>query len=176
MKSRLQSVTDVVTLLTCLAIVGFITHTYFSRAGSPSSPQSYKAGDTISDVKGVRFDTAERTLVMAITEGCHFCQESMPFYQALVSAASERRSSGRLRIVAVTTDPREAATANLRDRNVVIDDVVSLDPDSVRTFRVAGTPTLLLVNRRGVVESVWVGKLDEAREREVLAKIVGTAS
>jgi hypothetical protein len=100
----------------------------------------------------------------------------MPFYQALVSAASERRSSGRLRIVAVTTDPREAATANLRDRNVVIDDVVSLDPDSVRTFRVAGTPTLLLVNRRGVVENIWVGKLDEAREREVLAKTVGTAS
>jgi hypothetical protein len=38
-------------------------------------------------------------------------------------------------------------------------------------IKVPGTPTLLLVDNQGKVLDVWVGKLDESRQREVLARL-----
>ena len=38
-------------------------------------------------------------------------------------------------------------------------------------IKVPGTPTLLLVDDQGKVLDVWVGKLDESREKQVLASL-----
>ncbi len=38
------------------------------------------------------------------------------------------------------------------------------------SLKIAGTPTLLLVDRRGVVENVWVGQLTDQGEADVLSK------
>jgi hypothetical protein len=40
-----------------------------------------------------------------------------------------------------------------------------------KDVKVAATPTLTVVNRRGIVENAWVGKLSPEGEREVLTFI-----
>jgi len=36
---------------------------------------------------------------------------------------------------------------------------------------ISGTPTILLVDKKGVISDLWVGKLTEEKEAEVLAKL-----
>jgi hypothetical protein len=43
--------------------------------------------------------------------------------------------------------------------------------DSLDSIGVTGTPTLILVNREGAVDGVWVGKLPPEGETEVLGRL-----
>jgi len=44
---------------------------------------------------------------------------------------------------------------------------------TLSSLKISATPTLLLLNREGVVKDVWVGKLSGSREKEVLRRIAG---
>lgn len=48
---------------------------------------------------------------------------------------------------------------------VSVDEVQQLQPGSID---VPGTPTVILVDSQGTVQNVWVGKLTEVKEAEVV--------
>jgi len=48
---------------------------------------------------------------------------------------------------------------------VQVDEIKHAD---FQSLQVGGTPTLLLVDSKGIVQKVWLGKLSEAKEKEVL--------
>jgi hypothetical protein len=68
----------------------------------------------------------------------------MPFYQQL---AKER---GGVRMVAVLPQPIAAGTEYLKQHEVSIDEVTQAQLDSLN---VTGTPTLLLIDKSGVVKN-----------------------
>jgi hypothetical protein len=103
-----------------------------------------------------------QTIVLAISDGCHFCSESAPFYQRLWT---ER---GNTHLVAVLPQPVEESKRYLNGLNVNIDDVRQVP---LASFGVTSTPTLILVNDRGAIINSWVGKLTADRERDVLASL-----
>jgi hypothetical protein len=37
-----------------------------------------------------------------------------------------------------------------------------------QSLQIGGTPTLLLVDSNGIVQKVWLGKLSETKEKEVM--------
>jgi hypothetical protein len=51
---------------------------------------------------------------------------------------------------------------------VRVDDLKSA---SLSEIAVTGTPTVLLVDSKGIVRNVWVGKLSQARQSEVFSAI-----
>jgi hypothetical protein len=104
-----------------------------------------------------------QTLVLALSQKCHYCSESANFYKRIVESHSRDT-----RLIALL--PQDAPTGQkyLQDLGVSVDEVKQASLDSIG---VQGTPTLLLVDKDGVVQNVWIGKLSENEESEVLAKL-----
>lgn len=132
-----------------------------AMAGSPVPPVG-----AVLTVPGVDLASADRTLVVVLSTKCHFCADSGPFYRRL--AEETARTSTRTRLVAVLPQPRDPAISFLRGLGVGVADVVQAPLSSVGA---RGTPTLILVNKGGVVLRTWVGQLAPEKETEVLAAV-----
>jgi thioredoxin-related protein len=104
--------------------------------------------------------------VLALSKNCHFCQESVGFYQKLT--AFKNSSPQGLRIVAVLPQKQEEAEGYLKEHKIEADHVISME---LTKLGVSGTPTLFLLNEQNKLEELWVGKLDESQELKVIERL-----
>jgi len=111
----------------------------------------------------VDWKKGDQTLVLALSTTCHFCTESAPFYKQVI----EKRK-GTTRLVAVLPQSVEAGRQYLGGLGITVDEVRQAPPS---LLGVQGTPTLLLVNKEGVITSSWRGKLRPEKELEVIAQL-----
>jgi hypothetical protein len=114
---------------------------------------------------------SETTAVLFLSSKCHFCTESAPFYKTL--AAFIREHSIRIRVVAAMPEPPNTAHEYLAKLGIPVDSVVQVEPGSTA---VGGTPTLLLVDRKGRVTREWVGILSAEKRSEVLSQLTQNPS
>jgi hypothetical protein len=70
-----------------------------------------------------------------------------------------------LHVMAVLPQKPEEGVAYLAKLGLQVGDVRQ---GSLSALRIPGTPTLLLVDRQGIVQNVWVGKLSGNEETQVL--------
>jgi hypothetical protein len=82
-------------------------------------------------------------------------------YKTLVHEATLR---GNIRLVAVLPQTIEDSTKYLNTLGVPIEDVRQ------EQLTVEGTPTLIMVDSKGVVSEVWLGKLKPDKEAAVLSR------
>lgn len=148
-----------------IIIVALATVVMFARSykGNQSQPQQIKAGAQFG-LKDVNWQDNGKSMVLVLSTTCHFCTESAGFYRELVGHCQREH----VRTVAVFPQPTNAAQSYLAGNGVVVDEVRQA---SLSNVEVTGTPTLLLIDKKGTVQNVWVGKLSEDREREILAKL-----
>jgi len=169
-KSKLDTIANIAIIVVCIiAAVVLVQNQILPRfQHPPARPSEVMKGDMLPALRDVVPAGTQKALVMAISPTCHFCTDSMPFYKQLLDKRNESRSP--VKVIAAVPDAKvEAAEqANLAEHGVRLDAVVHVDFNKIK---VPGTPTLLLVDNRGKVLDVWVGKLDESREREVLARL-----
>ncbi|HEX8150573.1 MAG TPA: hypothetical protein VF591_25540 [Pyrinomonadaceae bacterium] len=142
----------VVAVLLCVVLVkSYVIPAPAARqaAGEPAGIRgALKRGDAVA-VLGIDWQKNGKTLLLALSTACHFCTESGPFYQRLV------RERGETRLVALVPQAEEEGQAYLRGLGVGIDEVRHI---GFRDMGLTGTPTLLLVDEKGVVSDVWVGR------------------
>ena len=117
------------------------------------------------EFEGLHLNRAETTLVMVLRHDCHFCAESVPFYKSLRKRPA--KTAGTTQFVVLTGDDHETAMHFVETSDLPVDDVVTVARDRLQELRVAGTPTLLLVDHTGLIQRVWLGKLDSNHEAEV---------
>lgn len=72
-------------------------------------------------------------------------------------------------MLAVVPGDKIEVARYLSERGVLVDDIINA---SLSDINVSATPTLFLVDRSGNVRDVWVGKLDERKETEVIQRIL----
>jgi redoxin len=130
---------------------------------APIVDNSGPLGKKIS-LPDTNFETNGQTLVLALSTGCHFCTESAPFYKELI----QKRASKNVRLLAVFPQPVDAGRGYLTNLGIAVDDVKQAQLNSIG---VQGTPTLLLINKDGVVKDAWIGKLPSDKEREVISRL-----
>jgi hypothetical protein len=128
------------------------------------TPRNSPIGEKIS-LPDADWKKNQRTLVLALQIGCHFCSESSSFYQSLIQ---ERARFGNIQFMAVLPQTVEESKDYLNRLGVAVDDVRQ---SSLGQIGVLGTPTLLLVNGAGVVTEAWDGKLQPEQEKCVLARL-----
>ncbi len=166
-KKTIELITNVAIILVC-ALIGWSYLTHKSLALHVSQPRDEAAatlkGLTLSPLPGYRWDAHTQTLVVGLRVGCHFCQESLPFYKQL----SDLEKSNRLRahILAVFPDNQNSSMSFLRPDAIVLD---SISNQSLSTIHVSATPTLLLVNSAGRIVDAWVGELPASDEQKLVA-------
>jgi hypothetical protein len=128
------------------------------------APVTIPAGTKIP-MTGVDWSKNGKTLLLVLQKGCHFCSESAPFYQRLVRETSEH--SGVQLIAALPQDVNEGKQY-LNDLGVQVNEVKQA---SLSSLGIMGTPTILLVDKNGVITDSWIGKLAPDGESSVLSHL-----
>ena len=127
-------------------------------------PKGPAEGTQIS-LPDVDWSRSNQTILLALSNKCHFCTESAPFYQRLSSELAQRQD---VKLLAVFPQDNNAATQYLNGLGIQIANVKQATLDSIG---VRGTPTLMIVDASGKVKQAWVGKLSPEKESEVLNRI-----
>jgi thioredoxin-related protein len=170
-KSTLDTVANIAIILVCaIAAVVLVRNQFFppqqQQAGGPEK------GEQFDQLKAVVPAGSNRALVVAVAPGCHFCNDSIPFYKNLIDQRNQKNSDVKfIAAVPASEKPEEAQklvadeTQKFTAGGAQPDGMVNLDFAAVK---VPGTPTLMLVDNTGKVLDVWVGKLDPKGEKAVL--------
>ena len=151
----------------CLACVGFVVwhawHYYF-----PSSPRpgdSTRLVGSKVDLGDVTWTGSPRTVVLALSGRCQFCKMSADFYRALIDSARP----DRFRVVAVLQKHAQDLDPNLIELG--IEKVRDIREADLAGLGVRLTPSVMVVDHRGVVQAAWVGKLSASQETEVFRAV-----
>lgn len=107
----------------------------------------------------------QKTVLLVLSTRCRFCVESMPFYRELINAVSSKDT----RFVAIFPEEIGIGKAFLSEHG--LPEIETLQ-SKLSDIKVRGTPTVILTNRNGVVESFWMGKLDTQKQKELVNKIL----
>jgi thioredoxin-related protein len=161
---RVELLTNVAIITVAILLCVVLVKRYLLTPDAPAEAKPLAAGEKIS-LADVDWQKGRQTLLIVLSQGCHFCAESVPFYQRL---AKEARSRGDIQLVAVLPQSPEEGQKYLDDLGVPIKEVKQAPLSAIK---VRGTPTLILVDGKGMVVDAWVGKLPSDQEAEVLSKL-----
>jgi hypothetical protein len=103
-----------------------------------------------------------KTVVLALSVGCHFCSASAPFYKQLTAYAGAHRAN----VVALLPQTKDESSHYVEALGLSIPAIQQVNFGDID---VVGTPTLFLVDSNGVVQKVWQGQLQTDQQREVLS-------
>lgn len=126
------------------------------RPASRPAGQTYEPGETVPAIAGVDYGASKRTAVLFVRSTCHYCTESMPFYQSLVK--------GGARIVAISGEPIESLDIYLHEHGLFIERATV---ERTSWPKLQGTPTLLIVDDAGRVVRSIVGMVAERDQQGV---------
>jgi len=145
--------------VTVLLTVKLIRRNFFPKSHAVANI-SATLGTKISlaDVDWMRSD---RTLILVLDKGCRFCLRSAPFYQKLLRESTERKE---LHVIAVFPHDVEEGKEYLKNIGVDIPDVRHA---TLQSLGVRGTPAVLLVNKQGIIQGLWMGQLPQDQESAV---------
>lgn len=160
MKSKLEATANVTVIVVALAVGGVVLSRY---AATYRVPPSLTAGDRLATLPSLDWSQNQRTLVLALNTGCHYCEDSVPFYQKL--AQTQKPGSNDLQLVAAFPNTAEMVGKFAQQEGLNIRSVAGV---SFEKLRVNATPTLILVNKEGQVEKVWNGILTAKQEGDLL--------
>jgi hypothetical protein len=115
------------------------------RFASPGrNPNDVKVGDQLPGLTAYNWKAHDRTLVLALRSGCHFCETSMPFYRKL--AQLEQSNQIGVHLIAVFPDDPAAVRQVVEAQQLTIEVVPGFELGQVK---VQATPTLMLVDEQG---------------------------
>ena len=115
-------------------------------------------------LKNVNWQTSDKNLVFAVSTTCHYCSESAAFYRRLVEQCKQQH----VHTIAVLPQPVAEAQTYLSGEGVSVDEIRQAP---LTDLDISGTPTLVLVDQGGIVKQVWQGKLPDAKEGDVIARV-----
>jgi hypothetical protein len=164
MFKKIELLANVAIIVIALLLGAVLVKRYLMTDDQASRPaaEQIRPGTKIN-LPGVDWSKSEQTLVLALSDGCHFCTESAGFYQRL---AKEKASVGGVRLIAVLPQEISQGQTYLSKLGVAVDEVRQ---STLSAIGVSGTPTLLLVDKNGAVKQSWLGKLPPDKETEVLS-------
>ncbi|HKG15831.1 MAG TPA: hypothetical protein VKB12_21100 [Pyrinomonadaceae bacterium] len=160
---KMEAVVNVAIVVVAVALCAVLAKQYL-LTNTDARPHGPEVGSKL-EVAGLDLSGEERTLMLVLQKGCHFCTDSGPFYQRLAREAAAR--GGRVKLLAVLPHEAQDGRRYVDELGVPVERVTQA---SLRALDVTGTPTLIMLDR-GKVSDVWVGALTPDREAEVLSKL-----
>lgn len=164
--TRLETATHVFLIaLCCLAGGILIEQRFFSQQDDDAAPGRDFVGREVR-LPGAEWQDAPVSILLQLSATCRFCNESMPFYRKLMAA---RQAAGtKVPVIVASADAVPVIQKHLADEQVTVDQVLHSRLGDFSTV----TPTVYIVDSKGMVRRVFVGKLDSNGEKQLLS-IVG---
>lgn len=165
LSQRVELFANIAIILVAILLGYFLIQRFFFQPNpQPQRPPTEIAKGTKISLSEVDWNANQKTLLLVLQKGCHFCSESMPFYKILAEKAKEKG----VKIVAVLPNSREEGSQYLRENGV---DIQEIKQAQLNSINVQGTPTLILVNEKGEITNSWIGKLPKDKEGEVVSNL-----
>ena len=162
-RANIELVAQVVIAIAIVITAGvLVKRTIFPGRVSGEMP-TINAGERLA-FQNIDWAKNEKSLVFFLKKDCPFCTSSASLYRELVHEATKRN----VKCVAVFPNTLEDARKYLQYIEVPIEDIYT---GSLGDLKISGTPTVLFVDRTGIVKSVWVGAQRE-HEQEMRDKLV----
>ena len=161
-RRSVEILANIAIVIVAAVIVG---NFFWSRIHSRQNTSGPVVGSVVS-LAAVNWQENGSTLLMVLQEGCRYCEESAPFYKKL----HDQRVGTQPRMLAIIPGEPTETARYLSDRGLPTDGIINA---RLADVNVSATPTLLLVDATGHVKAVWIGKLDENRQKEVRQKAFG---
>jgi hypothetical protein len=153
----------VINLATLAVLAGIVIVQVANFRRSEPVAKSAVAAGTALQAPDIDWSGHDSTLIIALSTQCRFCDQSIPFHQALATHAS-----GHLAVVSSFVQGSEEGRKYLSAHGISVGAVVKESPASLG---VHSTPTLLLADKKGRVIQSWVGRLSDSEQKAVLEKI-----
>lgn len=166
---RVELVANFLLIVVAVVCLTILSQQYFFNSSTISALSKSKEETLLNnnskiEIPDVQFSEYDKTLILALQTGCHFCSESAPFYQKL----QETVKGKNIKLVAVLPSDVSSSQEYLKKLGLS-----NIEPKELplNSLQVSGTPTLVLVNAKGEIIDSWVGKLNSEKESEVLNKL-----
>jgi len=159
MKTKIETIANVIVIVFAVVVGAFFVKDRLST--DAPEPNTVKTGDKLANLDGWDWSAHDQTLVLGLRKGCHFCEDSAPFYQRLAAEPQQGKST----IVAVFPDTADAVNEVVQSEGLRVHALAGLPFEKLK---IDATPTLLLVNRNGTVVNAWIGMLSPRQELEVM--------
>ena len=163
--TKLETTTHVFLIgLCCLAGGLLIEQRFFSSTEADTVSARDLAGREVK-LPGANWQAAPVSVLLQISSTCRFCNESMPFYKQLMAA--RQAQAAKVPVIVASADAVAVMRKHLEDQQVIVDKVLHSRLESFGT----PTPTVLIVDSKGVVRRAFIGELDPSGEKELLSII-----
>jgi hypothetical protein len=159
---KLENVGNFSVILVALIATAILVDRYFIPHERGNRRVALTRGELLH-LPGVTRNGHEHTLVIAMQAGCQFCTESGEFYKRL--AGNTGRGSAPVLAVAVLPNSSSESHQYLEKLGL---DIQSVSDVSLSRIHVKATPTIVLIDRVGRVENIWVGKLSTKGENQII--------
>jgi hypothetical protein len=160
-KSALEILSNIMVLVVGATVMVVIVRDHKSSKPDPRS--AIRAGSPAPPVAGVRWHDHPLNLLIAMRIGCPYCEQSLPFYRNLLTLSQSGHP--QLSLATVFPDRSDQVEKFLEANNLRVQAVSNIN---LGGLGFAATPTVLLVNRLGIVDAVWVGLLGPAQQKQVM--------
>lgn len=144
-------------------VLFFLVKTYRASQNNSQSVQGPRVGDQLPAIPTIDWKSNDRTLLLVLRKGCHYCEDSMPFYRRLAQMSEEKKLKANL--VAVFPDAAADVENVLQSQHLSVKTVPNVPLGSLK---VPGTPTMILADSSGRVLQDWVGQLTDQQEQQLL--------
>jgi len=157
--TTVDRVLNVMLLLVGLSIVMLLARNQFMPKNNASRGKSL-VGTRIS-VEGVDWRRNRHSVLLVLSTGCHYCEESVPFYRVLSEEAQRRQ----VPVIVVFPEEVNEAEKYLASNRIV---VTTIRQTPLYRLGVHGTPSVLWVDQDGMVQKEWYGMLASGEQQKVL--------
>lgn len=165
-KKYLEIATNVAVLLVAVTFLSILAWNYFARQTQPRLQTGLQRDQILPQAHGISYSDSPQTLLIAINTNCAYCTQSVSFYNRLVNI--QRGRTETTRIIAIFPNSEEDVRQYVQRERLNVDAVAAVD---FRSLNVAGTPTVILVDRSGRVLDFWIGMLPTVAENQVIESI-----
>jgi rhodanese-related sulfurtransferase len=129
------------------------------------NPEYRVAANAILRLDGINWTDSDRTVLLALQKECKYCSESAQFYRRLAAGLA---SQSNTRLIAVFSEKESETEAYLKQLDVPIEESRYV---SFSSLGISSVPTLLILDRNGVVTDMWIGKLSPLEEKALMSKL-----
>jgi hypothetical protein len=157
-----KQVLDAVASLACVLICVLLAITVINRGRAASAGANQhtviaglQVGARFPPIEGLDFKQHDKSILFFVDGDCSHCVRNLPVYQTLVMEA-KARAHGTAALLGLFES--EASRSKLVSLGFDIPSEANL---SFAKYRVAATPTVVVVGRNGIINNFWVGELSD---------------
>ena len=133
MRVKIEQIANIAVILLALVVGAVFLK---DRLSYDPQPNQIRVGDKLTHLDGWDWGAHDRTLMLVLRKGRHFCEDSVPFYQRLV--ATQQQDGSTTALIAVFPDTADAVKEVMKSEGL---DVRGLAEVPLEGLKVSGTPT-----------------------------------